>query len=127
MIATIWTQSPELIRLGGAATEGMNLVSFINPENHRPDYLEFSKNLQDNFGKTATARSARAYEMINILAQGLRHCEVINAEQLKSALLKDKFNSILGPVQFDAYGDCIRPVYDVEVKGGRFTNAGVIY
>ena len=127
MIATLWAQSPELIRIGGAATEGINLVTFINPDNHRPEYLEFSKKLQENFGKPATARSARAYEMIDILAQGLRQCEVPGARQLKKALLVDNFNSILGPVQFDAYGDCIRPVYDVVVKDGRFTNAGEIY
>ena len=127
MIATIWSQSPELIRIGGPATEGISIVSFINPENRRPGYLDFSKKLQKHFGKTATARSARAYEMINILAQGLRKSSEINAGQLKTALLKDNFNSILGPVQFDAYGDCIRPVYDVVVKDGRFTNGGEIY
>lgn len=127
IIGTIWTQSPELIRIGGPATEGISIVSFINPENHRPDYLDFSDKLQKHFGKSATARSARAYEMINILTQGLRKCDVVSAAHLKTALLNDKFNSILGPVQFDASGDCIRPVYDVVVKDGRFINAGEIY
>ena len=49
VIATIWTQSPGLIKIGGPATEGMSLVSFINPENTRPDFLEFSKNLKEKF------------------------------------------------------------------------------
>ena len=127
MIATIWTQSPELMRIGGPATEGISIVSFIDPENQRPKYLEFSEKLQKHFGKPATARSARAYEIINILAQGLGHCQHINAHELKTELLKGKYDSILGPVAFDWFGDVLRPVYEVVVKDGRFKNAGEIF
>lgn len=126
LIATIWSQSPELICTGGSATEGISIVSFIDPENRRPDYLEFSKKLQENFGKSANARSARAYEMIHLLSQGLSRCSKINAHELKAELLKGKFMSILGPVSFDRFGDVRRPVYEVVVKDGQFRNAGEI-
>lgn len=126
VIATIWTQSPGLMRIGGPATEGMSLVSFINPENSRTDYLEFSRNLQDKFNKPATARSARAHEMITILAEGLRKAEKVDGHSLKKILLSHEFETILGKLSFDQYGDVVRPVYEVVVKDGQFKNGGEI-
>lgn len=127
IIATPWAQSPELIRIGGPATEGISIITFIDPDNRRPEYLKFSENLQRYFGKPATARSARAYEMINMLAQALGTCKNITANELKAELLKGQYNSILGPVSFDRFGDVQRPVYEIVLKNGRFTNAGEIY
>lgn len=127
VIGTIWTQSPDLIRIGGPATEGMSLVSFIAPDNQRPDYLQFSSKMQEKFNKPATARASRAYEMIYILADGLkRAAKIEDAHSLKNALLESEFESILGTLRFDQYGDVVRPVYEVVVRDGHFVNGGEI-
>ncbi|MBU0680027.1 MAG: ABC transporter substrate-binding protein [Proteobacteria bacterium] len=126
VIGTIWTQSPGLLRTGGPASEGMSIISFVDPNNQRPDYLQFSANLEKKFNKPASARSSRAYEMIAILAAGLQKAEKINAQALKTALLEGEFESILGRLRFDQYGDVVRPVYEVVVKEGEFTNGGEI-
>ena len=127
MVATIWAQSPQLVKIGGPATEGISLVSFIDPGNSRPEYLEFSEKLKKHFGKSASARSARAYEMIDILAHSLRSCQNINARELKNVLLDGRYNSILGSLTFDRFGDVIRPVYELVVRDGRLQNVGEIY
>lgn len=126
VIATIWTQSPELIRIGGPAAEGMSLVTFINPENRRADYLRFADRFQEKFQKPASARASRAYEMVYILAEGLRQAEKVDAYALKKALLSTEFESIMGRLRFDRYGDVVRPVYEVRVRAGRFVNGGEI-
>lgn len=126
VIGTIWTQSPGLLKAGGPASEGMSIVSFIDPDNQRPDYLQFSTNLEKKFNKSASARSSRAYEMIAILAAGLQKAEKINAQALKTALLEGEFESILGTLRFDQYGDVARPVCEVVVKEGKFINGGEI-
>ena len=126
LIASIWAQSPELLRIGGPAVEGLFLTSFVNPENQRPEYLRFSRELNKKFHKTATARADRAYEIVNIIADALKRSKTINAQLLKVALLQGEYESILGPVKFDSYGDVVRPVYEVIVKDGRFTNGGEI-
>lgn len=126
LIGTIWTQSPELMSIGGPSTEGISIISFINPDNKRPDYLEFSRMLLEKFNKPANARSARSYEMIHIIANALRRCDIINAQQLKTALLQGDYESILGPLKFDRFGDVIRPVYEVVVQNGHFRNNGEI-
>lgn len=126
VIGTPWTQSPELIRIGGPVTEGMSIVTFINPENRRPDYLQFAQSMHEKFNKPPTARASRAYEMIYILADGLRRAEKIDALSLKKTLLASEFESILGTLHFDQYGDVVRPVYEVVVQDGQFKNGGEI-
>lgn len=126
LIGTIWTQSPGLIRVGGPATEGMSIITFIDPDNQRPDYLRFSTHMMEKFNKPGTARSSRAYEMIYVLADALKTVEEINARSLKNALLQGEFESVLGKLRFDQFGDVVRPVYEVVVKGGKFAKAGVV-
>ncbi|MBA3005845.1 MAG: ABC transporter substrate-binding protein [Proteobacteria bacterium] len=126
LIASIWAQSPELLRIGGPAVEGLFLASFVNPENQRPEYLRFSKELNEKFHKTATARADRAYEMVKIIADALKRSKTIDSQSLKIALLQGEYESILGPVKFDNYGDVVRPVYEVIVRDGRFVNGGEI-
>ncbi|MDD3814243.1 MAG: ABC transporter substrate-binding protein [Desulfocapsaceae bacterium] len=126
LIATTWAQSPELLRIGGPAMEGLSMVSFVNPDNKRPEYLKFSKELKEEFHKAATARADRAYEMVYILADALKRCTNINGKSLKAALLQGEYESVMGPVKFDSFGDVMRPVYDIVVKDGRFVNNGEI-
>lgn len=126
LIASIWAQSPELLRIGGPAMEGLSMVSFVDPDNKRPEYLKFSKELNEKFHKTATARADRSYEMVYILADALKRCKIIDAQSLKVALLQGKYESVLGPVKFDSYGDVIRPVYEIVVRDGKFANGGYI-
>ena len=126
LIATIWAQSPELLRIGGPDMEELAMISFVDPDNQRPEYLKFSAELTAKFHKAATARADRAYEMVHILADALKRCKKIDVQSLKTSLLEGQYQSILGPVKFDRYGDVVRPVYEVVVRDGRFVNKGEI-
>ncbi len=126
LIATIWAQSPELLRIGGPAMEGLSMVSFVDPDNKRPEYLQFSRELKEKFQKTATARADRSYEMVQILADALKRCKTIDAQSLKAAMLQGEYQTLLGPLKFDTYGDVIRPVYEIMVRDGKFANGGEI-
>jgi branched-chain amino acid transport system substrate-binding protein len=126
LIATTWAQSPELLRIGGPTMEGISLISFVDPDNKRPEYLTFAKELNAKFHKAATARSDRSYEMVHILADALKRCKNIDGQSLKTALLQGEYQSILGPIKFDSYGDVIRPVFEIVVRDARFTNGGEI-
>lgn len=125
-IGTIWTQTPGLFSYGGEAAEGLSLVSFISPENNRPQYLLFAENIEKKFNRPATARSSRAYEMIMILSDALRRCEIFTADELKKQLLAKKYETLMGEVEFDRYGDVVRPVYEVVVHQGKFQARGEI-
>ncbi len=125
-IATLWAQNPDLMRYAGDSAEGLTLVTFINPDNTRPDYLAFARDIEATFHKKANAKSTRAYEMIMILADALRRCPTPSAEALKKALPAKEYNTLMGRVQFDRYGDVVRPVYEVVVRKKQFRNNGEI-
>lgn len=125
-IASIWAQTPGLRRHAGNSAEGISIVTFVDPDNSFPDYRTFSQKMKERFYENATARSTRAYEMVMILADALERCVQINSIELKKALLAGKYDTLMGHVQFDRYGDVIRPVYEVVVRGRQFRNNGEI-
>jgi len=124
--ASIWAQDPTLLDIGGKAVDNMAIITFIPEENSRPEYLAFAGRLQREFKEEANARSARSYELIMILADALKRCRVINAQELKRQLLAKKYETLLGEVEFDQYGDVIRTIYEVVVSDGHFRTKGVI-
>ncbi|MBU0909755.1 MAG: ABC transporter substrate-binding protein [Proteobacteria bacterium] len=126
LAASIWAQDPTLLDFGGKAVDNMSIVTFIPEENSRPAYLAFADRLQLEFKEKANARSARSYELIMILADALKRCPVITAQELKRQLLAKKYETLLGEVQFDQYGDVIRTIYEVVVSDGHFRTKGVI-
>ena len=119
-IATLWAQTPGLMRYGGSAVEGLLIVSFISPDNHPPQWSVFSEKMEAQFGKKATARSTRAYELIMILADALKRCPVVTSAELKKAILAGEYYTLMGHVRFDRYGDVKRPVYQIIVRDGAF-------
>ena len=124
LVGSVWTQTPSLFDYAGEAVENMSVVTFINPDNRAPAYLQFADRIKEKFNRPATARSTRAYEMIMILADALSRCEEITALDLKKALLAREYETLMGHVAFDANGDVVRPVYEVKVSDGRFCNGG---
>lgn len=124
--ATLWAQTPELLRHAGNSVEGLSIITFIDPDNHRPAYLSFAKEIEEKFHRKATARSTRAYEMVMILADALGRCPAINSGELKKALLAGEYDTLMGHVKFDRYGDVVRPIYEVIVREKQFRNNGEI-
>lgn len=125
-IASIWAQTPGLMRHAGNNAEGLCIVTFIDPDNNRPAFRDFSRKIKEKFHRNATARSTRAYEIVMILAEVLRQSAHLNSTELKKALLAGRYNTLMGQVKFDQYGDVVRPVYEVVVRGKRFRNNGEI-
>ena len=121
LLATLWAQTPDLMRFGGSAVEGLSIITFIDPDNRRPEFIQFSDKMQKRLNKPANARSTRAYEAISILVDALRQASSITAEEVKKQLLSTQFETLMGTVSFDAFGDVKRSVFEVRVKEGRFT------
>jgi len=124
--ATVWADTPQLLRYAANSADGLSIITFIDPDNNRPTYQAFSRAMEKQFRKKANARSSRAYEVVNILADALRRAPDISTESLKKALLAGRYETILGAVRFDRYGDVDRPVYEVVVSKNQFHSTGPI-
>jgi branched-chain amino acid transport system substrate-binding protein len=127
LIASLWAQTPDLMRYGGKAVEGLTIITFISPQYNNPQYVAFAKAVKERFNKPVTARTVRAYEAIQIISEALKQCTEISVQELKKALLEiSRFDSVMGPVRFDTFGDVVRPIFEIRVKNGKFYNAGQI-
>lgn len=124
LVATLWAQSPDLMRYGGDAVDGLSIVTYIDPDNNRPEFIAFSEKMQKRLNKRANARSTRSYEAVHILVEALRHTSKITSDELKKQLLSGQYETLMGTVKFDPYGDVERSVFEIKVKEGRFTLAG---
>lgn len=124
LIATLWAQSPDLMRFGGDAVEGLSIVTFIDPDNSRPKFIAFSEKMLERLNKPANARSTRSYEAVSILVDALQNTIPLTVEELKKQLLSGQFETLMGSVRFDPYGDVERSVFEIRVKEGHFFQAG---
>ena len=125
-IATLWAQTPELLRYAAGAGEGISLITYINPEIDNEGYRKFTKELAANFHQPANARSASGYELLMIVADALKRTEALNGPAIVRALKAKTYNGIMGNVSFDSYGDVVRPVYEVTISNNKFRLRGEI-
>ncbi len=125
-VGSIWAHTPSMLRFAGSAADNFLIVSFVNPENNRPEYKKFSEMMQSSFGKPASPRSARSYEAVMIIADALKRCRVINGPELKEKILAGSYPTLLGQVSLDRFGDVVRPIYEVGIKDNTFRNNGEI-
>ena len=127
LIATLWAQTSDLMHYGGEAVEGMTIITFIKPRYDTDKYKAFAGKIKKNFHHPVTARAVRAYEAVYMISEALKRCSAFTAAEIKKNLLGlPEINYIMGPVRFDAFGDVIRPIYEVRIKDAEFYNAGQI-
>ncbi len=120
--ATIWAQGPYLAIYGGKAVEGMEIVSFIRSRYDNVFYEKFEQELKRQFSKRASPKSARAYELIYILADAMNRCgnKADNPVCIKDKLISGNYNFLLGRVRFDRFGDVQRPIFSLKMVKGHF-------
>jgi len=119
-IATLWAQTPGLLRYAAGAGEGLSIVTFIPPEIDSPEYRAFQQKMEMAFHEQANARSARSYELLMILSMAMNRAESFQGPDIARALNAQKYQGLLGQVAFDRFGDVLRPVYEVIINRGKF-------
>jgi len=124
LFATLWAQSPDLKRYGGESVQDIRIFTFISSAYDNLKYKELSKLAFERFKIRPNARFTRGFELINIISDVMKDCENIETSCLKNQLLTKKFNTVMGEVRFNKYGDVIRPVYLVGYKYNSFTDYG---
>ncbi len=128
LIATLWAQTPDLVRYGGKAVEDLTIITFIDSTEQNPKHDELAGKLLAAFNEPLTARSIRSYEAIYVIAEALEQCEDFTANEIKRALLEiPRFETVMGSLSFNEFGDVARPIYAIRVRDGRFFNAGEIH
>jgi len=111
-------EDPEFGKLGGAATNGV-LMSFPPKAEDDPKNAALVKKFRD--GKYEPAGyTLFSYAAVKVWAEAANKAKSVDAAAVAAALRSGKYDSAVGPLEFDQKGDIKNPVYDIYVwKDGK--------
>ncbi|MEI6152673.1 MAG: ABC transporter substrate-binding protein [Deltaproteobacteria bacterium] len=116
-----WAQTPDLLRHGGPAVEGIITTQYIDHDSTAKPYADFRERYRARFGDVEpTFAVVMGYEAVMVVKDALSRNP--DPKQLKETILKQKtFNGLQGVFEIDSYGDAKRRAYIVTVSKNRFT------
>ena len=106
-----WAGTRQLIELGGAAVEGMEVMQNVNLLGREPEFLSFMEKYRERFRVEPSFSSIMAYESVKIGAEALN---LKSEEQsLKEAVIAGSpYQGLQQKIEFDRFGDSRRiPVF----------------
>jgi branched-chain amino acid transport system substrate-binding protein len=114
--------SPEVIRIAGAASEGLTVISAINPTRNDPAWIAFQQRFAKRFSIEPDAYAAYAYDGARMLMgainqAGLNRGRIMDA--LRGYQMKH-YAGVSGSAFFDYTLNNIAPVTFAQVRDGKF-------
>lgn len=115
----LWANTQELIRKGGSAVNGMQLVGGIDQAKQSPEYSAFKEKYEDHYGEPPTFASMYTYETLMALAESIKACRSTEPEAVKTEMLKiGKFKGVQDSFEIDAFGDNTRAYLLMQIEDG---------
>lgn len=116
-----WPLTIDLIKNGGKAVENVITVSVADMEFTAPEAKEFRKQYLEKYSVEPSFTAMFGYEAAAILRQALNNVKTFDPESIKTAFLKIRgFKALQGTINFDDFGDALRPMFYFTIKDGRF-------
>lgn len=113
--------SPALMKVAGAAAEGVTVASYFNSDEPRAEVTRFKAEFTAKFGAPPDAGSALGYDCIHLLARAMKEAGSAAPDEVSRALHELKsWSGVTGKFSFDAAGEATKPVLFSIVRGGGF-------
>jgi branched-chain amino acid transport system substrate-binding protein len=123
-MSTANIESPEVLKLAGAAAEGVIYATvYFDPSSSAPSVVEFQARYRAVTKKDGDAGLgvAAAYDGMAVLLEAIKAAKAPTGDALKDALYGLKgFSGVTGEVRFDANGDVSKPFALKTIRNGRF-------
>jgi len=114
--------SLEVIKIAGAASEGLTVVSAINPTRNDPTWIAFQQRFAKRFGVEPNAYAAYAYDGANMLMEAINQAG-LNRGRIMDALRgyeMKHYTGVSGSAFFDYTLNNIAPVTFAQIRDGKF-------
>ncbi|MBN2499409.1 MAG: ABC transporter substrate-binding protein [Anaerolineales bacterium] len=126
LFSSTWAGSQELLDKGGAAVEGLELISVYNMANTSPNFQDFIDDFKARYNRAPGSTAAYGFEAVILLVEGLRQTEG-QAEGLPEALTSIKnLAGVQSGISLDQYGDVSRDVFIDAVINRQFVTIATI-
>lgn len=122
LFMTGWGATGNIFKYGGPAVEGLVFPEIGDRDLAGDRFQKFSSAYQDRFGDEPTLASARCYETVKMIAQGLLHSKNISSStMLKRAILRKRhFQGLTGKFTINKYGDAVRSYQIFKINNRQF-------
>ncbi|ODA40468.1 ABC transporter substrate-binding protein [Desulfosporosinus sp. BG] len=111
--------SPKLIELGGASTEGVTFTTPFNRDEPRDVVKNFVKTYKEKFKEDPDMTAAQTYDSVELIAQAMKTGS--DKESIAKGLSQTKdFEGVTGNISFNAQHEAVKPVIFVKVDQGKF-------
>lgn len=111
--------SPELVKVAGAAIEGGYFSNHYSPEDTRPEVVHWVTKYRERFGQTPDALGSLAYDATNMLIEAIRRANSDDPGKIRDALASMKgFEGVTGRFTMDENGDPVKSAVILRIQDG---------
>lgn len=115
----LWANTPELVRKGGTAVEGMLIVGGIDLSGTTPKFTAFKSSYEARYGDAPTFASMYSYETMMALAKAIDKGNSTNPDTVKENLIQiGIFEGVQDTYAIDSFGDNTREYLMLEINQG---------
>jgi branched-chain amino acid transport system substrate-binding protein len=119
IISSAWAFTPDIIRHGGSAVEGLIFSEAYYKESKHPDYLAFQREFRNRFGHEPGFAGTFSYEAARVVFTALAQTD--DSSRLKEVIIAHQvFAGLQGQIRIDRYGDAQRKRFVITIKNGQF-------
>jgi branched-chain amino acid transport system substrate-binding protein len=119
--------SPELVKIAGAAVEGGYFSNHYSPDDTSPEVVAWVKKYKDKFGQTPDALGTLAYDATNLLLEAIRKANSNDPARIREALASIKgFKGVTGEAAMDDNGNAVKSAVILQIVEGRQKYAKVV-
>lgn len=111
--------SPELIKIGGAAVDGTFFTNHYSKDDTRPIVSDFVAKFKAKYSGDPDALAALAYDATCIMLNAVKTAGSAEGAAIRDALARTNLEAVSGQVKFDANRNPIKSAVIIEVKDGQ--------
>lgn len=112
--------SPDLVRIGGAAVEGAVFVDGFFRDSPAPAVRSFVDHYRQKYGEEPSILAAQGFDILGMLLTALETPGVRSRDELRQALAGlQNYPGVTGTTSFDPRGDAVKSLFLLQVRDGQ--------
>lgn len=114
-------ESPELVRIGGAAVDGCYFATHYSPESRAAAVVAFNEHYRQRWGVESDTLAALGYDSVLMLADAMRRAQSVEPTKIREALAATKdLHAVTGTITLDEHRNPTKSAVVLQVKNGKF-------
>lgn len=118
--------SPDLVKIGGAAIDGGYFSNHYSPDDSSPDIVQFLKDYKAKYNDSPDALAALGYDAAKMLFEAIKKANSTDGTAIQQALLKTDLKSVTGSIKLNAQRDPEKSAVMIKIEKGKQVFAGKV-